>query len=108
MFCGYDESSRCYYIFNQATREVFPTRHVIFNEKQFVTSEPVENSDWPIPSFVAETEVSKTEVEATSEIEMVLPDVSQGIDLQSPSKNTVIDQPDLRRSQLKKVCTKTL
>ena len=105
VFCGYDESSRGYIIFNPETGTFISTRHVKFNEKQFVSSEPVENSDWPIPSFT-ETEVSETEVEATSEIEMVSPDISQSIEPQSPSENTVLEQSDLRRSQREKFAPK--
>ena len=63
-----------------------------------MSSEPVENSDRPKLSFT-ETEVSETEVEATSEIEMVSPDISQSIESQSPSENTVLEQSELGRSQ---------
>ena len=91
VFCGYDESSRCYTIFNQETGKIVSTRHVINIKKQFVRSEPVENSDLLIPSST-ETEVSETELDATSEIEMVSPDISQRVELQSPSENTVLEQ----------------
>ena len=70
-----------------------------------MSSEPVENSDWPIPSFT-ETEVTETEVEATSEIEMVSPDISQSIEPQSPSENTVLEPSDLRHSQREKFAPK--
>ena len=84
---------------------LFSIRNAKFNETHFVLSEPVENSDWPITSFT-ETEVSETEVEATSEIEMVSPDISQSIEPQSPSENTVLKQSDLRRSQREKFAPK--
>ena len=39
----------------------------------------------------------------TSEIEMVSPDISQSIESQSPSENTVLEQSGLRRSQREKL-----
>ena len=105
VFCGYDESSRCYTIFNQEIGKFISTRHGKFSEKQFLSSKPVEYSDWPIPSFT-ETELSDTEVEATSEDEMVSPDISQSIESQSPSENTILEKSDLRRSQREKFAPK--